>query len=476
MQLSKKKHLFIKPKSDEKNSFILQSRPIRRLINKIKKNKKVKTIVRKRKIFNAATSIDSQLQDSLSTLLDHTDNQATKPSYEVLESNLTKLLDFHTDSQKNAPNYPVLIDNLSTRLDAYAAIQKTERAYQVLIKDIASILDNYTKTQKTDPVYTVLKNNLSILLDFYEDTQKTDQLYKEAILVEDPKKAARNKLAYRFFYNKLAGKLQTYQLIDTDRGENLAFSSNLATKVVATALNLVYVIPIPIIPAVIAGAGQVALKITSDKRKIAKTKNKLDHCIPENNFIKLLSSLLTKIHEPDFKNQENIDLFLAPIFQNFWSLFKNQAKENPKRENLNEFWSGCLVEYFKRLKCPLRQENFYEKVVAMAEKNWPKANPGEPTNSPSPTTASIAPVVNHWGTNLQQQLLILYCIQLLLIQLYRQALAQQKRLNSFHETKDETKLSLLGFFADSKLATRATKPCVPLNSIPQGAGVYTART
>jgi hypothetical protein len=188
---------------------------------------------------------------------------------------------------------------------------------------------------------TPLENNLAILLGAYSNTKQTDQLYQDYI--------ASTPDQYKFkFYNKLLAKIQSYQLIDMDQAANFEFASNKFTKVAGTFLNLFYVLPVPILPAIIAGAGQFALKIASDKRKVNKTKNKLAHCIPGENFIKLLTILLTKFHEAEFLKQKNINSFSEKKFQEFWSVFKTQAKANPNTENLIQFWSKCLFEYFKQ--------------------------------------------------------------------------------------------------------------------------------
>ena len=279
------------------------------------------------------------------------------------------------------------------------------------------------------PIEIQLKNKLSAFLHFYTNSNETEQVYRNTI------ENTANEYVSRFFYNKLLGKIRAYQLIDTDRGSNFEFSPDLFTKIVGTSLNVFYVIPIPAVPGLMAGAGQVGLKIHSDKKKINKTKNKLDHCIPENNFVKLLSILLTKTHEADFAHQEKIDLFLEKTFENFWSLFKKQAKENPNREHLNQFWTECLVEYFKELKCPLLQESFYENLNTMVKEIQTGC---KPISHDTPQEI-IASSVKNSEINLQQQLFIMHFIKALLIQTAMQALIQQEAI------KHETPLPSLGY-------------------------------
>jgi hypothetical protein len=289
-----------------------------------------------------------------------------------------------------------------------------------------------------------IKNKLATLLSFYTNSTEVEQIYRDTI------ENTGNEHVYRFFYNKLSGKIQTYQLIDTDRGSNFVLTPNLFTKITGTLFKLVYILPIAAIPGMIAGAGHVGLKTASDNRKVNKTKNKLDHCIPEDNFIKLLSILLTKTHEPEFSYQENTDLFLENTFKNFWSLFKQQAKTNPNKEHLNQFWSTCLMEYFKELKCPLMQENFYENLTTMTNNN---------------PQIAITPSFARPETHLQL-LLVIHFIKAWLIQLSMQTLIQQKSIK-FNEP---TSLALR-YYPSTRFFNNAvnSQPYIPSYSIPPTA-------
>ncbi|MDQ8039387.1 MAG: hypothetical protein REH83_03170 [Rickettsiella sp.] len=278
-----------------------------------------------------------------------------------------------------------------------------------------------------------LKNNFSILLRFYINTDKTERLYENHIENVFNERVNR---AYRFFYNRLSGKIQTYQLLVTDQGNNFEISSNKFTKIAVLFTYLFYFIPVPILNESSGGATRYGLKLASEKRKIKKTKNKLDRCITDPNFIKLLSILLTIIHQSDFTHQENIELFLENIFQNFWILFKKQAKAYPNKENLINFWSEFLVTYFNDLKCPLQKENFYENVKKMIKESQAIIHQKSSFNLLDKCALTIDMAhsnlpINSFSKDLdmvQQGFLILYFIQL--IQTYSQTLAQQKTINS----------------------------------------------
>ncbi len=299
-------------------------------------------------------------------------------------------------------------------------------------------------TNKASPIEIQIKNKLSVFLGFYTNSNETERIFRNTI------ENTSNEYAYRFFYNKLLAKLHSYQLIDTDRGSNFELSPNTFTRVVGTLLNVFYVVPILVIPGLIASSGQVGLKVASNKRKINKTKNKLDHCIPETNFIKLLSILLTKTHESEFSYQENIDLFLEKTFKNFWSLFKTQAKNNPNREQLNQFWSECLNEYLKELKCPLLQENFYENLNTMTPNSPPIA--GSTFQSPE--------------ANLQL-LFIMHFIKLWLIQLSMQTVIQQTI--KCHETPLPSLSYTPTLFFNSERSSQSYRPSYSISPAVLGA-------
>ncbi len=259
-----------------------------------------------------------------------------------------------------------------------------------------------------------LKLNLSSFLRFYMKSNKTEPLYENYI------KNPTHEQAYRFFYNKLMGKIQTYQLIDTDRGENFELSSNKFTKLANLFTHLFNFIPLPILSDCTGGVMQFGFKQASEKRKIKKTKTKLNHCITDTNFIKLLSILLTRIHERDFEHQEELELFIETIFQDFWALFKSQVKKNPNKLDLNQFWSEFLVEYFKALNCPLQKEVFYG-IVNTAVKENLKKEEGKNTllhlselwqpadlNTPA-LIASIEYLFKNLETNLQKECFMNHC-------------------------------------------------------------------
>lgn len=190
-----------------------------------------------------------------------------------------------------------------------------------------------------------------------------------------------NEYAYRHFYNKLSAKIDILKIIDLDRGKNIALVPNIVAKLLSL---LTYSVELTSSAKVI-GLGAVArhgINEISHGRKVKNAKNKLDHCITDINFIKLLSLCLTKMHELDFSHQERLDIFIDKQFLNFWSLFKKQAKLCSDTENLNRFWSTCLLLYFKELKCPLLKENFdnfLSKITAISSIKEKLACPSEAT-------------------------------------------------------------------------------------------------
>lgn len=267
---------------------------------------------------------------------------------------------------------PLILNNKkiksSSRKNKKIKQQLRKKISSTRIRKFNSIPDNtnlffYAKPSLAE---IQLKLNLSSFLRFYMKRNKTELLYENHI------KNATHEQAYRFFYNKLMGKIQTYQLIDTDRGKNFEFSTNKLTKVVSLFTYLFYFIPIPILNEGSGGVTRFGLKLGSEQRKIKKTKNKLKHCITDANFITLLSILLTKIHERDFEHQEELELFIETRFQDFWALFKNQVKKNPNKLDLNQFWSEFLAQYFNALNCPLQKEDFHEIVNTAVKENIKK--------------------------------------------------------------------------------------------------------
>lgn len=166
-----------------------------------------------------------------------------------------------------------------------------------------------------------------------------------------------NERAYRHFYNRLSAKIEILKIIDLDQGKNIDLAANMLTKILSLFTYATELTSSAILIGLGAGSKH-GMKHISDKRKVKKAKNKLNHCITDVNFIKLISILLTKMHELDFSQQENLELFIDKQFLNFWSLFKKQAKLYSDTDDLNTFWSTYLAFYLKELKCPLLIENF----------------------------------------------------------------------------------------------------------------------
>lgn len=173
-----------------------------------------------------------------------------------------------------------------------------------------------------------------------------------------------NEHAYLHFYNKLSAKIDILKIISIDQGKNIPLNPNLVCKLIALLTYPVGLVSSAILHAV-AACTRHGINEISNIRKIKSTKNKLNHCITDLNFVKLLSIILTKIHEPDFAHQEKIDYFLDEQFLIFWSLFKKQAKIGNEIPDLNDFWSTCLLEYVKELKCPLLKGNFERRLNKM---------------------------------------------------------------------------------------------------------------
>jgi hypothetical protein len=198
-----------------------------------------------------------------------------------------------------------------------------------------------------------LKDKLAHLILESNETGKVEKLYQEYI-----QNNKLNECAYRHFYNKLSAKIDILKIISVDKGKNIALVPNLVAKLLCLLTYSVEIASSHLLSALGAGSRHGINKI-SEGRKIRSAKNKLQHCITDHKFIRLLSILLTTMHALDIPTeQKKIDSFVDEHFLYFWSLFKKQAKLSPNTENLNGFWSTCLFIYFKELKSPLIQNDF----------------------------------------------------------------------------------------------------------------------
>ena len=207
-----------------------------------------------------------------------------------------------------------------------------------------------------------LKDKLAHLILECNQTGKVEKLYQEYI-----QNNKLNECAYRHFYNKLSAKIEILKIISVDKGKNIALVPNLVAKLLCFLTYSVEMASSHVLRALGAGARHGINKI-SEARKIRSAKNKLQHCITDHKFIRLLSILLTTMHALDIPTeQKKIDSFVDEHFLDFWSLFKKQAKLSPNTENLNGFWSTCLFIYFKELKSPLLQDNFDQCLNKMTE-------------------------------------------------------------------------------------------------------------
>lgn len=197
-----------------------------------------------------------------------------------------------------------------------------------------------------------LKKNLLAFLPQYNAENTIHTLYQRYI-----QNNKMNEQAYLHFYNRLTAKIDILKIIDADHGKNIALNPDIVCKMLSLLTYSVGLLSSALFHA-IAAITRHGINELSDIRKINSAKNKLNHWITDLNFIKLLSIMLTKTHEPDFAHQERMDYFLDEQFLIFWSLFKKQAKMDTEIPDLNDFWSTCLVEYVKELKCPLLKDNF----------------------------------------------------------------------------------------------------------------------
>lgn len=197
-----------------------------------------------------------------------------------------------------------------------------------------------------------LKKNLLAFLPEYNAESVIHKLYQRYI-----QNNKINEHAYLHFYNRLSAKIDILKIIDADHGKNIALNPDIVTKVISILTYSAGLVSSAIFHA-IGAVTRHGISEISDMRKIKSAKNKLNHWITDLNFIKLLSIMLTKTHEPDFAHQEKIDYFLDEQFLIFWTLFKKQAKMDTEIPDLNDFWSTCLVDYVKELKCPLLKDNF----------------------------------------------------------------------------------------------------------------------
>jgi hypothetical protein len=223
-----------------------------------------------------------------------------------------------------------------------------------------------------------------------------------------------NEHAYLHFYNRLSAKIDILKIIDTDKGKNIALNPNIVAKTISILTYSAGLVSSAIFHA-IGAVTRHGINEISDMRKIKSAKNKLNHWITDLNFIKFISIMLTKILEPDFARQEKIDYFLDTQFLVFWNLFKKQAKIDTEIPDLNDFWSTCLVEYIKELKCFLLKDNFerclnemfvslklpYRGMSTLIEKNQP--NISKDSSAPSQENILLAQLIlqvitNHYVT------------------------------------------------------------------------------
>ena len=265
-------------------------------------------------------------------------------------------------------NYKILFSNkekepnLFKKRLPYGLIKKSKkslwqkvtkkRRQQLKLSNSLKINKHLFLNQQLPLAESQLKDNLLAFLPEYHAENVIHKLYERFI-----QNNKINEHAYLHFYNRISAKVDVLKIIDGDQGKNIALNSDLVSKVVSALTHSVGLVS-SVIFDVIGAVIRCGISEISDMRKIKKAKNKLNHWITDLNFIKLLSIVLTKIHEPDFAHQEKIDYFLDEKFLIFWTLFKKQAKIDTEIPDLNDFWSTCLVEYVKELKCPLLKENF----------------------------------------------------------------------------------------------------------------------
>ncbi|WP_342227963.1 hypothetical protein [Rickettsiella endosymbiont of Rhagonycha lignosa] len=247
-----------------------------------------------------------------------------------------------------------------------------KRRQQLKLSNSLEINNHLFLNQQLPLAESQLKDNLLAFLPEYHAENVIHKLYERFI-----QNNKINEHAYFHFYNRISAKVDVLKIIDADQGKNIALNPDMVSKVVSAltySVGLVSSVIFDVIGAVIRhGIGEI-----SDMRKITKAKNKLNHWITDLNFIKLLSIVLTKIHEPDFDHQEKIDYFLDEQFLIFWTLFKKQAKIDTEIPDLNDFWSTCLVEYVKELKCPLLKDNFercLNEMFKLLQLPFPKSLP-----------------------------------------------------------------------------------------------------
>lgn len=267
-------------------------------------------------------------------------------NYKVLFSNKEKEFNFF---KKKSP-YDL---TKKSKISLWQKITKKRRK-QLKLSNSIEIQSNkhLFLTQDISLEEPQLKKNLLTFIPEYHVENVNHKLYQ--FFIQNNKI---NEHVYFHFYNRISAKIDVLKIIDADQGKNIALNPDLISKVISAltySAGLVSSVIFDAIGAVIRhGINEI-----SDIRKIKSAKNKLNHWITDPNFIKLLSIVLTKIHEPDFVHQEKIDLFLDKQFLIFWALFKKQAKIDTEIPDLNDFWSTCLVEYIKELKCPLLKDNF----------------------------------------------------------------------------------------------------------------------
>lgn len=325
-------------------------------------------------------------------------------------------------------NYKILFSNkekepnLFKKRLPYGLIKKSKkslwqkvtkkRRQQLKLSNSLEINKHLFLNQQIPLVESQLKENLLVFLPEYHAENVIHKLYQRFI-----QNNKINEHAYFHFYNRISAKIDVLKIIDADQGKNIALNPDIISKVVSAltySVGLVSSVIFDVIGAVIRhGISEI-----SGMRKIKKAKNKLNHWITDLNFIKLLSIVLTRIHEPDFAHQEKNDYFLDEQFLIFWTLFKKQAQIDTEIPDLNDFWSTCLVEYVKELKCPLLKDNFErclnemfkllklpfpESLPTLTEINQPNLSKGVNTDTQESIFLAqliLQVIINHYLTRL----------------------------------------------------------------------------
>lgn len=147
---------------------------------------------------------------------------------------------------------------------------------------------------------------------------------------------------HKNFWDQITTKINLYKLIIYDKGSNFSLAANTSTAAGLEAANIIFFIPyigsalsIPIKPMLYAMDRQ---------RKLRRTRRKFFRLITDDNFLKIISIILSHTHQATLSAQsrdpDKTRKCAEKIFREFWACFKKQVRlESPETEDTHKFKS-----------------------------------------------------------------------------------------------------------------------------------------